>query len=206
MPSTDPTFFSSQTEFENWLERNHEAEQELLVGFWKTSSDRPSMTWPESVDAALCFGWIDGIRRRVDDESYTIRFTPRRRSSIWSRKNINRITELIEQGSVRPAGHAAFQMRDESKTDRYSFEQAKAVLSPELENTLREAAQAWNVFESQPASYRRAAIWWVISAKREETRWKRLRELIEVSHEGRRLAMLTPTAPNNHESKNDGAD
>lgn len=159
------------------------------MGFHKKSSGRPSLTWPESVDEALCFGWIDGVRKSVDEESYTNRFTPRRKGSNWSEVNIRRARQLIRTGRMQPAGLRAFKARDPEKSRQYSFEQRHAArLDGKDEARFRRNAAAWTFFESQPPGYRRLAIWWVVSARREDTRTRRLNTLIEDSTKGRRLA------------------
>jgi uncharacterized protein YdeI (YjbR/CyaY-like superfamily) len=183
----EPTFFKSPVEFRNWLEKHHSTAQELWVGFYKKDSGKPSITWPESVDEALCFGWIDGIRKSIDNVSYTIRFTPRKLRSIWSAVNIKRVEELSRQGRMRPAGQKAYEARIENKSGIYSYEQRVAELSGPYERKLKQNKEAWKFFQAQPASYRKAANWWVLSAKKEETRLKRLEKLIEDSAQGRRL-------------------
>jgi uncharacterized protein YdeI (YjbR/CyaY-like superfamily) len=189
----EPTFFATPAEFYAWLEANHETETELLVGYYKTGSGKPSMTWSESVDQALCFGWIDGVRRSIDGESYSIRFTPRKADSTWSEVNIKKVAALTEQGLMRPAGIAAFENRREAKTGIYSYEQRdNAVLSEAEQQRLQANPQAWEYFQSKAASYRKAAVWWVVSAKREETREKRLATLIELSAKGEMLPHLIP--------------
>ena len=186
-----PTFFATAAEFRRWLKRHHRSERELWVGFHKKSSGRPSLSWPESVDEALCFGWIDGVRRTVNGESYAIRFTPRRSGSTWSAVNTRRAEELIREGRMQPAGLRAFEARDPEKSGVYSFEQRTAArLSPEAEAQFRVNPAAWSFFESQPPGYRRTAVWWVVSAKREATRAQRLETLIEDSAAGRRIAPL----------------
>jgi uncharacterized protein YdeI (YjbR/CyaY-like superfamily) len=188
----DPAFFATPEEFRAWLAEHHETERELLVGFHKKGSGRPSITWPESVDQALCFGWIDGVRRRVDDDSYTIRFTPRKARSTWSAVNVKRMKELVEAELVAPAGVAAFERRADDRTAIYSYEQRKAAqLEPEQEQRFKADGRAWAFFEAQPPSYRRAATHWVTSAKREETRERRLTQLIEHSSAGRGVPPLT---------------
>jgi uncharacterized protein YdeI (YjbR/CyaY-like superfamily) len=188
----DPAFFATPDEFRAWLAEHHETESELLVGFYKKGRGRPSITWPESVDQALCFGWIDGVRRRFDDDSYTIRFTPRTARSTWSAVNVKRMQELVEAGLVAPAGAAAFERRADDRTAIYSYEQRRAArLEPEQEQRFQANARAWAFFEAQPPSYRRAAIHWVTSAKREETRERRLTQLIEDSAAGRSVPPLT---------------
>ena len=193
----EPTFFATPGEFRAWLDANHEAAPELLVGFHRTSSDLPSMTWPESVDQALCFGWIDGIRRRIDERRYSVRFTPRRPRSIWSAVNIGRFTELAALGLVTPAGHRAFERRSEERSRVYSHEQATPPsLSPDFEKRLRSNRLAWSFFAAQTPTYRRAAAHWVMSAKRPETRERRLARLIDDSAESRLVPPLAwGTAP-----------
>jgi uncharacterized protein YdeI (YjbR/CyaY-like superfamily) len=186
-----PIFFPTPQDFRRWLERHHETESVLLVGFHKKGSGRPSMTWPESVDEALCFGWIDGVRKSIDAESYTIRFTPRRRGSAWSAINLRKVRELIASGRMRPAGLHAFEGRDPERSGTYSFEQrAAARLSPEAEALFQANAAAWTYFQSRPPGYRKTAVWWVVSAKQEATRRRRLRTLIEDSAAGRKVGPL----------------
>jgi uncharacterized protein YdeI (YjbR/CyaY-like superfamily) len=189
-----PVFFASPDDFRDWLEEHHQSETELLVGFYKKGSGKPSMTWSQSVDQALCFGWIDGVRRGLDDESYTIRFTPRKKRSTWSKVNVAKVEALERDGRMRPAGRAAYEARSEDNTGIYSFERARpAELPPEYRE--RFTPEASEFFESQPPGYRRTAIHWVMSAKKEETRERRLATLIEDSVAGRRLANLTRPAP-----------
>jgi uncharacterized protein YdeI (YjbR/CyaY-like superfamily) len=187
-----PQFFESPAAFRAWLERNHHDAGELLVGFYKKESGRPSITWPESVDQALCFGWIDGIRRRVDDVSYTIRFTPRKPRSNWSAVNIARATELARLGLMAAAGLDAFEKRSDERSAIYSYEQRHtASLSPEQQRAFQENPGAWRFFQDQPPWYRRTATYWVISAKKEETRATRLARLIADSAAQRRIGPLT---------------
>ena len=199
----EPTFFATPEEFRRWLRKHHRSAAELLVGFYKKGSGRPSITWPESVDEALCFGWIDGIRRTIDDESYTIRFTPRRKGSIWSNVNTRRAQELIEEGRMQPAGLCAFEARDPARTGIYSFERETAQFDVGMERRFKANRKAWEFFTSQPPGYRRLATHFVISAKRDETRARRLERLINDSAAGRRLAMMgSPTdAPAGRETK-----
>jgi uncharacterized protein YdeI (YjbR/CyaY-like superfamily) len=182
-----PSFFASPQDFRAWLEKHHASAQELLVGFHKKASGMPSITWPESVDHALCFGWIDGVRRSIDDASYTIRFTPRKSGSMWSAKNIGRVAELTEMGLMRPAGIAAFERRTEARSGVYSFEQETIELGRAYERRFRADRAAWAFFQAQPPSYRKAVTWWVVSAKREETRLRRLEKLIDGSANERRI-------------------
>ncbi len=188
----NPLFFASPSELRNWFEKHHEATQELWVGFYKTSSGKPSVTWPEAVDQALCFGWIDGVRKGIDDLSYTIRFTPRRPHSNWSSVNVKRVGELIKLGLMQPVGLKTFQERDQNKSEVYSYEQRKnSQLDPAYENQLRANKKAWEFFQSRPPSYQQPATWWVMSASQEETRLKRLAILIECSEQGRTVPPLT---------------
>jgi uncharacterized protein YdeI (YjbR/CyaY-like superfamily) len=194
----EPRFFATPAQLRAWFEAHHVDAPELLVGFYKKGSGRRSITWPESVDEALCFGWIDGVRRRIDDESYSIRFTPRRPRSIWSEVNIKRAGELIEQGRMTPAGVAAFEARDEARSAVYSYEQRhRAALEPEQEERLRANTAAWEWFQSRPPSWRRSAIYWVTSAKRAETRERRLATLIEDAAAGRMPKALMPPGRQN---------
>lgn len=184
-------FFASAAAFRAWLEKHHGRRRELFVGFYKMGSGRPSITWPESVDAALCFGWIDGVRKSVDEISYTIRFTPRKPRSIWSDVNVKRAKALIDEGLMRPAGAAAFAARIEAKSAVYAYEQrGGATLGDVYERRFRANKKAWAFFTAQAPWYRRTASWWVISAKREETRLKRLGTLIEDSEHGQVVAPL----------------
>jgi uncharacterized protein YdeI (YjbR/CyaY-like superfamily) len=182
------TFFASVDEFTGWLEQHGAAETEFIVGYYKRGSKRPSMTWAESVDAALCHGWIDGVRKRIDEQSYQIRFTPRKTTSIWSRINIERARILQREGKMREAGHKAYSHRREDKSRIYSYEQQKkAALDRADELRFRKAKAAWKFFEAQPPSYRQLVIWRIVSAKRPETRERRLQDLIKASQERRRL-------------------
>ena len=185
-----PTFFPTPEEFRKWLERHCEAHTELLVGFYKTGSGKPSITWQQSVDEALCFGWIDGVRKRIDDESYTIRFSPRKPTSIWSLINIKKVAALTEQGKMTPRGQRAFEARRENRSGVYSFEKRPEKLTEPYATMLAKSVTAQKFFDQQPPSYRRAAIWWVISAKKEETRLKRARTLIDLSKQGQWLPQL----------------
>ena len=164
------------------------------MGFWKKSTRRPSITWPESVDEALCFGWIDGIRKRVDDEAYTIRFTPRRSRSTWSLRNIHRYEALESEGRIEPAGVEAYRKRTEENSGRYSFEQgAPDTLSDDYLARLQSDAAAWADWQSRPPGYRRQVSHWVMSAKRESTRERRLQSLIEDCAVGRKVKPLRQT-------------
>jgi uncharacterized protein YdeI (YjbR/CyaY-like superfamily) len=187
----NPKYFSTPEKWRAWLEKNHARMKELWVGFHKKASGKPSITWPESVDEALCYGWIDGLRKSVNETSYRIRFTPRRARSTWSAVNIQRARELKRQRRMRPTGLQAFEGRDEDRSVLYSSEQRKhAKLDAAGERQFRANARAWKFFEAQAPGYRRIATYWVISAKKEETRKKRLEMLIECSAKGRRIGPL----------------
>ena len=187
MVPVKPRFFATPALFRAWLAKNHLTAGELLVGFHKKDSGKPSMTWPESVDEALCHGWIDGVRRRLDETSYTIRFTPRRAQSIWSSINIKRMAFLLEQGLVTPAGRAAFERRSGDKSGIYAYEQRRAAtLTPAQEKQFRANRKAWSFFTKQAPSYQRLMAFYVVSARKEETRARRLAQLITISAEGRR--------------------
>jgi uncharacterized protein YdeI (YjbR/CyaY-like superfamily) len=183
-----PRFFKTPAELRAWFEKNHATKDELYVGLYKKSSGKPSITWPETVDEALCFGWIDGIRKSIDDTSYMNRLTPRRPRSNWSAINIERVKELTRQGRMTPAGLAAFERRSEERSRVYSYERENARLDAEQEKRFRTNKTAWEFFESRPPSYRKAVIWWVVSAKREETRTRRLETVIQDSAEGRLIS------------------
>jgi uncharacterized protein YdeI (YjbR/CyaY-like superfamily) len=177
-----PQFFASPNEWRAWLEKNHAADQELWVGFYKRHSGRPSITWPEAVDGALCFGWIDGVRKSIDAVRYKIRFTHRKPRSIWSAINIKRARELSKLGLMHAAGLAAFEKRDGDRSAIYAYEQRQTATLPlGFEKRFRANRKAWAFFQSQPPWYRRTSTYWVISAKKEETRCKRLRVLIDCS-------------------------
>lgn len=183
-----PTFFDTSAAFRAWFELHHASAAELLVGFYKVDSGRPSMTWSESVDEALCFGWIDGVRRRLDDVAYTIRFTPRRKNSIWSLVNLGKVEVLIAQGRMRPAGMAAFEARSLERSGIYSFEQSTPLTFGEEQlDAFRKQAGAWRFFDALPPGYRRTITFWVLSAKQPATRARRLAQLIQACAEGRRL-------------------
>jgi uncharacterized protein YdeI (YjbR/CyaY-like superfamily) len=191
-----PIFFATPREFRAWLAANHATATEQWVGFYRKATGRPTLTWPESVDEALCVGWIDGIRKSIDDTSYMIRFTPRKRGSTWSAVNIARVAELQREGRMQAAGLAAFAARTEAKSAIYAYEQRKGAAFDEAsEQRFRADAKAWEFFATQPPWYRRTATWWVISAKRPETREKRLATLIADSAAGRTLKQLTRDKP-----------
>ncbi len=186
-----PKFFATPAEWRGWLKKHHHTHTELLVGFHKKDSGNPSITWPESVDGALCFGWIDGVRRRIDDATYSIRFTPRKTVSTWSAVNIRRVGELRAEGLMHPAGIKAFEARKDARSRIYSFEQESVEFDGGQEKRFRANRTARKFFQSQPQSYRRAATWWVINAKREETKDKRLAALIACSERGSTLPQFT---------------
>ena len=187
--TTEARFFKTETAFRRWLEANHDRESELWVGYYKKASGKGGLTYREAVDQALCFGWIDGLTKSIDDDTYRQRFTPRKKNSTWSAVNIRRVGELKELGLMQPAGLRAFEERDPTKTGLYSFEN-----SPEFEKsqekTFRANKEAWDFFQAQPPGYKRSATWWVVSAKREETKQRRLAQLIEDSAAGRRIKQL----------------
>jgi uncharacterized protein YdeI (YjbR/CyaY-like superfamily) len=187
-----PIFFTSPQAFYDWLDDNHQTESEVYVGYWKKHTGRPSLTWSQAVDQALCFGWIDGRLNRIDGESHMQRFTPRKPGSNWSKINIQKVGNLTEAGLMRPAGVAAFERRRADRSGVYSFERdGEAKLDPDHEARFQANAQAWEFFQAQAPSYRRTAIHLVVSAKRPETRERRLNQLIEDSAAGRRLKQLT---------------
>lgn len=191
-----PKFFPTPSDWRAWLEKNHATTEEFWVGFYKRDSGRSSITWPESVDGALCFGWIDGVRKSIDAISYMIRFTPRKSRSVWSAINIKRVSELKKLGLMHPAGLAAFEKRDGARSAIYAYEQRKtAKLPPEFEKQFRKQSEAWSFFQSQPPWYQRTSTYWVISAKKEETRLKRLATLIDCSQRKRNIPSLTRPAP-----------
>jgi uncharacterized protein YdeI (YjbR/CyaY-like superfamily) len=181
-----PTFFATPADFRRWLERHHADRDELLVGFHRRDSGLPSMTWPESVDQALCFGWIDGVRKSLDETSYTIRFTPRKPRSKWSAVNIRRAAELQKRGLMTEAGLAEYAKADGQQAN-YSYEQRREGLPPDLEAQFRKNAKAWKFFAAQPPGYQRTLSYWVTSAKKEETRQSRLAKLMEASERGERI-------------------
>ena len=189
-----PQFFPTPAEFRAWFEAHHDKFQELFVGFHKKSSGKPSITWPESVQVALCFGWIDGVRKSIDETSYMIRFTPRKPTSTWSAININFVRELTKKRLMHPAGLKAFAARNSKKSAIYSYEQFKnAQFTREQAKQFRANKAAWEFFRSQPPWYQRVTTYWVISAKKEETKLRRLSLLIENSQNRRSIRQLTPT-------------
>jgi uncharacterized protein YdeI (YjbR/CyaY-like superfamily) len=188
-----PRFFATPATFRKWLEKNHQTAKELIVGFYKKASGRESIDWPQSVDEALCFGWIDGVRHNLDEISYSIRFTPRKPRSHWSAVNVKRVAELTRLGLMQPAGQAAFALRDEANTARHSYEREHAELGEEYEKKFRAHEKAWAYFEAQPPWYRKTTSWYVVSARREDTRQKRLNTLMEHSAKGEWLPGLVRT-------------
>ena len=184
-----PTFFETPSALRRWLQKNHKTTAELWVGYWKKHTGKPSISWQESVDEALCFGWIDGIRKSVDADSYMNRFTPRRAGSTWSAINTRRADELIREGRMRAAGRKAFEARDTAKTDRQSSARSNPRLDDALDRAFKANHRAWEFFHAQPAGYRRLALWWIVSGKREETRAKRFDQLLKASAAGRRIPM-----------------
>lgn len=187
----EATFFITPTDFRRWLEENQASTTELLLGFYKKNSNKPGITYAQALDEALCYGWIDGVRRSLDETSYTIRFTPRKASSIWSNVNIKRAEELIELGLMQPAGLKVFNKRRPDKSGIYSFETDEQQLETGYEEQFRARSEAWDFFQSQPPYYQKTARFWVMSAKKEETRLKRLATLIEDSSHRRRLKNLS---------------
>jgi uncharacterized protein YdeI (YjbR/CyaY-like superfamily) len=187
----NPTYFTSPVEFRAWLQKHHPKAGECWVGFYKRSSGKPSMTWPESVDAALCFGWIDGVRKGIDATAYAIRFTPRKPGSIWSSVNIRRMQELTALGLVQPAGMEAFARRSEAKSGIYAYENRSSTEFTDAQaRKFKGNREAWKFFQAQAPWYRKTATWWVISAKKEETRQRRLNSLIQHSEQGEPIPRL----------------
>jgi uncharacterized protein YdeI (YjbR/CyaY-like superfamily) len=189
----NPHYFTSAAKFHQWLEKHHATAAELWAGFYKKSSGKASINYQEALDEALCFGWIDGIRKTVDEERYTIRFTPRKPTSNWSNVNIKRVKELIAEGRMTSAGLAAFEARKAEKSGVYTYENRPRQLSAEYEKQFRANKQAWEYFQSQAPYYQRTACGWVMTAKKEETRRRRLAVLIEDSAQGRRIAAMGRT-------------
>jgi uncharacterized protein YdeI (YjbR/CyaY-like superfamily) len=186
---SNPVFFKGAVEYRAWLEKHHETATELWIGYWKKATGKPSLTWPETVDESLCFGWIDGIRKSIDADSFKQRVTPRRPTSIWSKVNVGRVAVLTAEGRMRPAGLAAFERRN--RTAVYSFEQEERPgLDAAAMRELRRNATAWAWFQKQPPWYRRTSGWWVMSAKKPETRARRLASLIRDAASGRPIAAL----------------
>ena len=181
-----PRYFKSGAEFRRWLDKHHDAARELWVGFYNKASGKGGLTYPEAVDEALCFGWIDGVKKRVDESSYVHRFTPRTRDSYWSAVNTKRLGQLLESGVVAPAGREAFERRDRKKTEKYSFERKNPAFDAAIERAFKANANAWTFFCAQPPGYQRLLTFWVMSAKQEETRLRRLAVLVEKSAKGKR--------------------
>ncbi len=194
---TDVRYFRDPGDFRRWLETHHESATELWVGYYKKGTGEPSLTWPESVAEALCFGWIDGLRKSVDDRCYKIRFTPRKPKSNWSAINVRMAEELIAAGRMRPAGLAAVAAREAHRTETYSYEQRPEELPEPYAGRFRKNRRAWAFFRARPPYYQRTASWWVVSAKREETRLRRLDQLIQLSADGHTLPQLTPSKKGN---------
>jgi uncharacterized protein YdeI (YjbR/CyaY-like superfamily) len=182
----EPAFFQTEADFRRWLEANYETAPELLVGFWKKATGKPSIDWPQARDQALCFGWIDGHRKSLGDEAHTIRFTPRRKGSIWSKVNVERFNALKAAGLMTPAGEQAYE-RDKHRSGVYSYENELKELTQEEEGLFRRNSAAWADWEKRPPGYRKTVLGWITGAKKPETRAKRLGEVIAVSAEGRRL-------------------
>jgi uncharacterized protein YdeI (YjbR/CyaY-like superfamily) len=182
-----PKFFTAPEKFRQWLERNHDAADELLIGFHKKSSGKKSVTYAEALDEALCFGWIDGVRKNLNETSYTIRFTPRKSRSIWSLVNVNHVERLQKEGRMHSAGLEAYERREPERTGIYSFENRPRELSPAYEKAFRQNKAAWKFFQEQPPGYKRLMIFRTMSAKKEETRLRRLKQLIESSEKGVRM-------------------
>jgi uncharacterized protein YdeI (YjbR/CyaY-like superfamily) len=190
---SEPIYFGSPSEFRAWLEEHHETETEVWVGYWKKATGKPSLVWSEAVDEALCFGWIDGVLRGVDDERHVQRFTPRKPASNWSAINIAKVERLRAEGRMRPAGEAAFARRRDDRSGVYSYEQRdSARLEPAEQARFEANAAAWEHFSSRPPSYRKPALWWVVSAKKPATRERRLATLIEQSAAGEPINQLRP--------------
>ncbi len=180
----EPVFFSSQIRFREWLLNNHTKETELFVGYHKVNSGKPSMTWSQSVDQALCFGWIDGVRNSIDEHSYQIRFTPRKKNSIWSLVNLDKIKELTKKGLMQKMGIEAYNNRPKDKPNAYAFRQKELTLPSDFEDHFKKNLKAWDYFESLAPSYKKLSIHWVISAVQDKTKTKRLEELIASSEFG----------------------
>ncbi|MDH3223089.1 MAG: YdeI/OmpD-associated family protein [Gemmatimonadota bacterium] len=189
-----PLFFASPGEFGDWLTENHDRADVQWVGYYKKGSGLPSMTWPESVDEALCFGWIDGLRKSIDGESYMIRFTPRRPGSHWSRKNLDRMVELLEERRVHSSGRTVYEDRNRKRVAGASYEQRPVELPERYSNALEAVPEAWAYYQAAAPSYRKQVSWWIVSAKREETRLRRLRILIDASAAGDLIPPLRWTA------------
>jgi uncharacterized protein YdeI (YjbR/CyaY-like superfamily) len=180
-------FFSTQNDFRRWLEENHETATEIIVGYYNVKSGKGGMTWSESVDQALCFGWIDGVRRKIDEESYSNRFTPRKSKSNWSAVNIAKIKDLTKKGLMKSAGIAAFEKREDKRSAIYAYENEAKQFSGEYEKIFRSNEKGWDFFQKQANWYRKQMINWVLTAKQEATRMKRLEKLIAASADEKRV-------------------
>jgi uncharacterized protein YdeI (YjbR/CyaY-like superfamily) len=196
-----PKFFTSPEQFREWLERNHATATELTIGFHKKSSGKKSITYAEALDEALCFGWIDGVRRNINETSYEQRFSPRKPRSIWSLINVRHVERLTKEGRMRPAGIEAFARRDPKRTGIYAFENRPQEFSPAYEKRFRRNKPAWQFFENEPAYIRKVCIHWVMSAKKKETQIRRLEKLIESSAKGVRMGTLEPKNPSQKGTK-----
>lgn len=183
-------FFGTPDGFRKWLEENHHKKDVQWIGYYKAATGKPSMTWEESVREALCFGWIDGLRKSIDDESYKIRFTPRKPNSHWSDKNIRMVEELIAEGNMKEPGLKKFEKRNEKNSRRASYEQESGKLKEEYEKQIRQNQKAWKFFEELAAGYTKISVHWVMSAKREDTRQRRLKVLIESCENGEKIPLL----------------
>lgn len=191
MTSNKPIFFPTQKDLHKWFQKNHKKEKEFLIGFYKVSSGKPSITWSQSVDEAICFGWIDGIRRSIDDESYCIRFTPRSPKSNWSAINIKKVEELTKLGLIKPEGLHAFGLRKENRSKIYSYENSAVIFDKSNEEKFKANKQAWKHFQSMPPSYQKTTTRWVMSAKQETTRLKRLDELMRDCAAGKKIKAMS---------------
>ena len=180
-------FFKTPDDFRNWLEINFETMTELWVGYYKLSTGKPSVTYSNALDEALCYGWIDGLRKSIDESSYYIRFTPRKPRSIWSEVNIKKVEELITQGRMKPSGLAAFEKRKDARSGIYSYENRPETLDPMLESRFREHQKAWDFFMAQPPSYKKSCIFYVMSGKQETTKISRLEKLIVACEADKRV-------------------
>jgi uncharacterized protein YdeI (YjbR/CyaY-like superfamily) len=189
-PAMKPLYFQTPTDFRQWLTENHATHTELLVGLHKKSSNKPTITYHQALDEALCFGWIDGVRKSLNSTAYTIRFTPRKPKSYWSKVNTNRANELLRQNQMHPHGAKVFAARDQTTTNRYAFEREAAKFPPSFAKQFKSNPSAWSFFQSQPPYYKRVATFWVVSAKQEPTRQRRLQTLIATSAGSRRLPQL----------------
>ena len=186
----EPRFFTSPEKFRQWLEKNHDRANELLLGFHKKDSGKKSITYPQALDEALCFGWIDGVRKRLDETSYTIRFTPRKPRSIWSNVNVRHVERLQKDGRMAEPGLKAYALRDPKRTGIYAFENRPKEFSPEFEKKFRANKRAWQFFQNEPPSIRKVCVFWVMSAKKEETQLRRLAQLIARSAQGIRSGVI----------------